>query len=256
MKTNHRPVSVEFVSYKQSIENVLTRLNADNVLAQQSNILIKPNLVNDSKPPVTTPVACCEAVINYVSQHSEANIVIAEGSGDATLETHEIYNSLGYYDLAHRCGIELVDLNNEPVVKKVNPRCPFFPEIYLPEIAFTHFIISVPVLKAHSLSAVSGTLKNMVGFAPPKYYSGQYGVWKKAVFHKDIHQAILDLSVYRSPDLTIMDASIGLAEYHLGGPECSPPVNKIIGGFSPLEVDRLAADLLGLRWEDIRHLRE
>jgi len=256
MARHHHPVSVDYTTYQHSVENVLAALEADRVLARQSAILIKPNLVNDSRPPVTTPVSCCEAVINYVRACSNAKIVVAEGSGDAARETHEIFRSLGYADLKRRCGVELVDLNHEPVVKKEDSRRPFFPEMFLPEIAFTHYIISVPVLKAHSLSAVSGTLKNMVGFAPPEYYSGQYGVWKKAVFHKDVHQAIRDLNAYRSPDLTIMDASVGLAEYHLGGPECRPPVNKIIGGFSPAEVDRLAAGLLGLRWEDIPHLEE
>jgi uncharacterized protein (DUF362 family) len=254
MKTKQDPVFVDYVTYEQSVGNVLALLNADTVLSKQSKVLIKPNLVNDSFHPVTTPAPCCEAIIKYVKACSKADIIIAEGSGDASLETHDIFQRLGYHDLSFRYGVELVDLNHEPLVKKRDRRCPFFPEIYLPKIAFESFIVSVPVLKAHSLSTLSGTLKNMVGFAPPKYYSGQYGIWKKAVFHKDVHQAILDLNQYRTPDLSIMDASIGLSEYHLGGPECVPPVNKIIAGFSPVEVDRLAAGLLGLDWKSIRHL--
>ena len=47
---------------------------------------------------------------------------------------------------------------------------------------------------------------------------------------------------------------MGLAEFHLGGRHCSPPVKKIIAGFSPLEVDRQAAKLLGLDWKKIPHL--
>ncbi|MBF0226551.1 MAG: DUF362 domain-containing protein [Desulfobacterales bacterium] len=119
-----------------------------------------------------------------------------------------------------------------------------------------NYIMSVPVLKAHSLSEITGSLKNMMGFAPPKYYSGRYGIWKKAVFHNNMHRSIKDLNSYRTPDLTLMDASIGLAEYHLGGPECDPPVNKIIAGFDPLEVDRKAAGFLGLDWRNIGHLDE
>lgn len=254
MKTEQQAVVIDYVTYEQSVETALKRLDANTVFAEQSIVLIKPNLVNDSLHPVTTPAPCCEAIIKYIKACSKAEIIIAEGSGDASLETHDIFYSLGYHDLARRYGIKLVDLNHEPLVKKEDARCPFFPEIYLPKIAFESFIISVPVLKAHSLSTLSGTLKNMVGFAPPKYYSGQYGVWKKAVFHKDVHQATLDLNQYRTPDLTVLDASIGLSEYHLGGPECTPPVNKIIAGFSPVEVDRLAAGLLGLNWREIPHL--
>ena len=53
---------------------------------------------------------------------------------------------------------------------------------------------------------------------------------------------------------TIMDASIGLADYHLGGACCSPPVNKILAGFDPVEIDRMAAGFLNLNWKHIRHL--
>ena len=134
-----------------------------------------------------------------------------------------------------------------------NDRC-VFSEIYLPEIAFTHFVISVPVLKAHSLAMLTGALKNMMGFAPPKYYGEQSGGWKKSAFHADMQEALLDLIHYRSPDLAIMDASVGLSDYHLGGRHCDPPVGKILAGFDPMAVDRKAADLLGLDWKNIRHL--
>ena len=46
-----------------------------------------------------------------------------------------------------------------------------------------------------------------------------------------------------------------MAEYHLGGAKCSPPVNKIVVGFDAKEVDRKAAELLGFDWRDIKHLR-
>jgi hypothetical protein len=32
-------------------------------------------------------------------------------------------------------------------------------------------------------------------------------------------------------------------------------VKKIIAGFDPVDVDRTAAGLLGLKWEEIAHLR-
>jgi hypothetical protein len=51
-----------------------------------------------------------------------------------------------------------------------------------------------------------------------------------------------------------MDCSIGMAEFHLGGAQCDPPINRIIAGFNPWEVDREAAGLLRLNWEDIGHI--
>ena len=51
-----------------------------------------------------------------------------------------------------------------------------------------------------------------------------------------------------------MDATVGLAEFHLGGAHCDPPLGRLIAGTDPLAIDRRGAELLGLDWRDIPHL--
>ncbi len=245
----------EFVSYRESVPEVLDAIGARDVLEGQTAVLIKPNLINASPFPITTAPECIEAVIEYVRSCSEAEIVIGEGCGDPGLETGEVFDRLGYRELARRHGVELVDLNPAPLTRLENRDCAVFKEMYLPEIAMSHYLISVPVLKAHSFSEITGTLKNMIGLAPPKHYSGRFGTWKKAVFHHRMHQSIVDLNRYRTPDLSLMDATVGMPDYHLGGAHCDPPLGKLIAGFDPLQVDRRSAELLGLRWQRIAHLR-
>ena len=80
-------------------------------------------------------------------------------------------------------------------------------------------------------------------------------VGKKAMFHGRMHESIADLNRYRTPDFTLMDASIGMPDFHLGGSHCDPPIGKLIAGFDPLAIDRRCAELLGMRWQDIGHLR-
>ncbi len=247
--------TIDFSIYEESIPHALNLIEADKILSEQTAVLIKPNLINASPFPVTTPAECCRSVIEYVRAHSKAEIVVAEGCGDVSHETGEIFDILGYNQLSKQYEIRLVDLNHEPLIRLENDQCTFFPEMYLPKIAFSHFVISLPVLKAHSLATITGTLKNMMGFAPPKYYSGGYGIWKKSLFHSNMHQSIKELNRYRSPDLSLIDASVGLADYHLGGDICSPPVNKIITGYDPVAVDREAASLLNFNWKDIPHLQ-
>ncbi len=142
----------------------------------------------------------------------------------------EVFKTLGYDSLARELNIKLLDLNHAPLEKRTNPGNEIFPEIFLPEIAGKSYIVSLPVLKAHSLAFVTGTLKNMMGFAPPSHYSGG-GFWKKAFFHHRMQQSIIDLNRYLLPDLTLMDASVGLSKYHLGGPECDPRINRLLAGF-------------------------
>lgn len=249
-----KPGTVRFKAYEVSVKESLDRIGAQEILSKQTGVLVKPNLTNASPHPVTTPAECCEAIIRYIRACSDADIVVAEGCGDPSLETDEIFDRLGYRDMANRCGARLIDLNNLPASKYKNRECALFPEMYLPDIMFSRFVISVPVLKAHSLASITGTLKNMMGFVPPEHYSGSGGIWKKAAFHHNMHGSIINLNRYRTPDLSVMDASIGLADYHLGGRRCDPPIGKIVSGFDPLEVDREAAELLGLNWKEIPHL--
>lgn len=247
---------IDFISYSQSVPALLSALQAEEIVRAQHTIIIKPNLINDSPPPITTPAECCQAIIDFIRSCSEALIVIAEGCGQPGLETDAVFERLGYTDLAREKDVLLLDLNTAKLVRLQDPARPVFPQMYLPRIVMDNYLISVPVLKAHSLAAITGALKNMLGAAPPKYYSGRHGTWKKAAFHARMQQAISDVTAYRHPDLSIMDASVGMAEYHLGGPACDPPVGKLVGGYDPWEVDREGARLLGLDWTKIGHLHK
>ena len=249
-----QPKVVDFADYPTSVAEAFDAIDAGPVMAKQTAVLLKPNLVTGKPFPVTTSPESLAAVIDYVRRWSDAEIVIAEGTGDPEQTTMAVFHQLGYTRMASDKKVPLVDLNDAPVTRLENPDCPRFPEFFMPEIALDHFIISVPVLKAHSLSVFTGTLKNMVGFAPPRHYAGSGGIWNKAEFHIDIHQAIIDLNRYRRADLTLIDASVGMPDFHLGGPECDPPVGKLVAGFDPLESDRVAAGMLGLDWRGIEHL--
>ena len=256
MTLDTRPVLMDFVDYAHSVPEVLDALGAAEVLARQEAVLLKPNLVNRSPFPVTTPVELCAVLVDYIRAHSGAEVVIAEGCGDSMAETDEVFAALGYTKMARDLDVKLLDLNNAPTRVKDNSGGVVFKELHLPEVVFTHFLVSVPVLKAHSLAEITGALKNLMGCAPPKVYGGTCGGWKKARFHNRMQQTLKDLAACRAPDLSIMDASVGLSDYHLGGRTLNPPAGKIIAGYDAWEVDRLAAELLGLDWRSIGHLHK
>lgn len=250
-----QPKTVSFASFQESVPAVLDALGARDRLSDQQRILLKPNLVTSTPYPVTTSAECCRAMIKYIRACSRAEIVIAEGTGDPCETTYEVFDKLGYTNLSEELNVPLVDLNTEPVERHENPDCSRLPALFLPTVAGTHFIISMPVLKVHTLSKFTGTMKNMLGFAPPSHYSGFGGNWNKAAFHRGLQQAIIDFNRYRSPDLTLMDASVGMPEQHLGGRSCDPPIGKLVAGYDALSVDRVSAEMLGLDWKKIDHLK-
>lgn len=248
-------VVCEFKSWSESVRRLLDTAGFAGLLAGKRKILIKPNLVEAIKPPVTTPVALVEAVVDYIQEKSpQARIMIGEGTGATEYDTWHPFRDLGYVDLAQKKGVELIDLNEAPLVKRANNKCFRWPEMYLPEIVYESFLVSVPVLKAHTLAGVTLTMKNMMGMAPPAYYQ-QGGHWKKASFHEGIQEAVLDLNRYRTPDFTILDATVGMQKAHLWGPTCSPPPNKLAASSDPVAIDAYGTELLCRNWRDIGHIR-
>ncbi len=250
----NKVIKETFEDYETSVHRAMTAGDAAALLAGGRPVMLKPNLVNATPPPVTTPPEMCSAVIAFVRRHTDAPIVIAEGCGDADLDTDEIFARLGYDRLAQQWDAELLDLNTAPLRRLTNDNCRIFPEMWLPAAVFEHILISLPVLKAHSLCRFTGSMKNMMGLARPEHYSGNGGTWKKATFHQYLDEGIVELNKYRQPDFTVMDATIGLKDYHLGGPCCEPPVNLILAGLQARDIDREASGLLGMDWRNIGHL--
>jgi uncharacterized protein (DUF362 family) len=246
--------SLHFIDWQQSVSAILDASHLIEKLPPGKPVLLKPNLVEAMLPPITTPVELIAAIINYIQTHSpETVIIVGEGCGSLSYDTFHSYRELGYTAMAQQTGIELLDLNEAPLLSLNREDCRRWPKMHLPLVAFESFLLSVPVLKAHSLAGITLTMKNMMGLAPPKHYQ-QGGHWKKASFHDRIHEAILDLNRYRTPDFTLLDATVGMQEAHLWGPTCSPPPNLLAASFDPVAIDAYGADLLGKSWRRIDHL--
>lgn len=239
--------------YAKPVPEVMARLGLESVLAAQRRIVLKPNLVTKAVPPVTTDVRCVEALARYCLACSGAEVVVAEGSGGA--DTGDCFNALGYNDMAHRLGIRLVDLDQEPLVPREEQRAVIYRSFKLPRILDGSFIISVPVLKEHTITDISLSLKNMIGICPASEFSG-YLSYKKSRVHRDnVDQAIVDINLHCPVDLAVIDGVLGMRGSHLGGPVLDPPAGVIIAGQDPVAVDARGARKLGYHWLDIEHLR-
>ena len=245
---------IKFASWKETVPVLLGCSGLPARLQDVETILLKPNLVEALPPPITTPVELVEAVVDYIQGISNSRIIIGEGAGAIKYDTWHVFRHLGYMDLAGRKGVELLDLNEQECTKLSCPGYRRWSEMYLPKIALESFLISIPVLKAHTLAGVTLTMKNMMGLAPPSHY--RHGnSWQKSAFHAGIQEAIADLNRYRAPDFTILDATVGMAEAHLHGPECDPPRSVLAAGYDPVAIDAYGAGLLDKDWRKIGHIR-
>ena len=156
MEMNKTPLGiVDFKDYKESVPALMELLGAGHILSSQKKVVIKPNLVNTSPPPVTTPVQLVAAIADYIKSLSNAEIIIGEGCGAPLYNTHRPFRKLGYSDLAKSNGIILADLNDAETTELIDRRCRVFPMFMMPRLIMDSFLISVPVFKKHFFANVN-----------------------------------------------------------------------------------------------------
>ncbi len=214
-------------------------------------ILIKPNLVNQSPFPVTTPCWIVRELVRFIKATVPGKeIIIGEGTGQPGIETGELFSLHGYTNIK---GVELVDLNHEKCVEVRPSWAKRWKSLFIPALLLDCFVISVPVLKAHTLAGVTLSMKNMIGVCPPRYYQSD-GSWRKSAFHTKIHHAIFELNRVVAPDFCLLDATVGLCSSHLSGPACDPPVNVVAASNDPVAMDAFGARLLSIKWQTVGHI--
>jgi len=203
-------------------------------------IVIKPNLIANRPYPITTPAETVEALIEYFMDGNE--VIIAEGSGFD--DTNAIYRDQGYVELAERYGVRLVDLNRDEfeVLEKADAKV--LKKFEFPLTLKDSYLISAAVLKRHSIACLTLSLKNMLGATIGR---------DKGRFHKlGINESIVDINLYKRPDLAVIDGRLGL-DSELGGRERKFDV--MILSEDPVAADAVGAKILGLNPLAVPHLK-
>lgn len=240
---------VRFHGYRESVAEVLNLIGAAEALPQDKLIIIKPNLTNADPPPVTTPVEMVEAVYLYCKEHTDAEITIGEGCGSGV--TTDTYKKNGYLELAQEYGIRLIDFNAEEAVVVRSEEALVLKEFHIPCIVLDAFVISVPVLKDHCFTKTTVAMKNMFGIAPAPYYAGS---WNKSKLHSpSTHKSVVDVCLYKRPDLCVVDAVVALSGMHLSG--TPKRLNTILASFDCVAADAIASQMLGHKPDNIEYLR-
>ena len=240
---------VKFTDYNKSVAKALDLIDAAKRLPDKGLIIIKPNLTNADGPPVTTNAAAVEAVYKYCKENCRAQIVIGEGCGSGT--TEQAYSANGYTKLAEKYGIELIDFNRCESILIKNKNALQLKEFHIPKIVPDAFIISVPILKDHSFTRTTVAMKNMFGIAPEPFYSGS---WNKSKLHSpSTHKSVVDVCLYKRPDLCVVDAVVALEGMHLAGTQRR--LGLILAGLDPVAVDAAGSELLGHNAKKVEYLR-
>jgi hypothetical protein len=171
-------------------------------------------------------------------------IIIGDGSAMGYNATKAL-QVCGYLDLAKRYDVCLVDLERDRFVKQRVPiKGPFKTLQIAQTVLDCDFLINVPVMKAHSETLITCSLKNLKGVMPRE---------TKTAFHRmDLHRAIAQLASVVSPDLILVDGLQGDLSSETGHNPVT--METMLLGTNPVEVDSVVANILGYDPRAIRHI--
>ena len=229
--------AIKFVSYQESVRNILNILRIEHEIRKHDKIVLKPFLRDADSP--FTKVEFVEEVLKFIMEKKNpvAEVFIAEGSdGEDTLY---LFEEKGYNKLAEKYSIGLIDLNNTELEDVYDQKFKKFENIKYPSILKNSFVISLPVLSKDNELEMIGSLSNMIGAFPSSEYRGFFSRKKSGIRKNHIRYSIHDIVKAKLPDFTIIDAS---------------EQGYVLAGL-PLDMDKQAAKILGSEWKMVQHLR-
>jgi uncharacterized protein (DUF362 family) len=216
-----------------------------------SPLVVKPNICtgNDYTGCANVKVEVIEVLVSEIqktNRKTEIRIVESDSMSKYADEAFERYGYKTFVDKmsAQGLNISLINLTRSPLTQ-INFDGYYFKQPQLPNaIADVSDFISVALAKTHSLTWITGALKNMFGLLPKK---------DQGYYHPDIHEVILDLnSMFRSR-LCLIDGRIGSEGVISGNPK---NLGCLILGTNPVSVDATMARAMGFNPKKIRHIVE
>ncbi len=111
-------------------------------------------------------------------------------------------------------------------------------------------LVSVPKMKTHGLTVVTGAVKNMFGLTAGACKGMAHA---SAPGLKEFGNILGDIFSLRPPDLTIMDAVVAMEG---SGPSSGKPkqVGKIIGSKNAVALDAVMCSIMGIPPQEVHHL--
>ncbi|MBO7148944.1 MAG: DUF362 domain-containing protein [Clostridia bacterium] len=248
----NEPVAVSYISEydTEKITEILKtqfgNLGITGESFENKRVVIKPNLIMKKSPEyaATSSPEILDALLDILDGYSPASVVIAESSGGPyTKQSLEAaYNVCGIKSVTDKHNATLnfdttykvVDFSDGKTVKRFNIISP---------IADADVVISLPRLKTHSLTGMSGAVKNYFGVIPGLE---KFELHARFPDYNDFSSMLVDLATLvatRAETINILDAIVGMEG---NGPTGGSPrrIGAILTSRSAFAIDSIAKELI------------
>lgn len=205
-----------------------------------ARVLIKPNFVAPFRA-ATTDLEFIELFVAEVRRLGGVPI-LAESSG-FEFDTEATFRVLGVHELAKRLNLPLI--NFERASYRTLDFGRGIGALEVAEVALhADLIINLPVLKGHTITKVTGAVKNLFGTLSRRS--------RRRLHARGLHRAIAALGRHFQPKtLHVADARRLLRRAVFATPE---PLGYVLSGADPFAIDHFGCRLLGVRPDSVAHL--
>jgi len=213
-----------------------------------NKVVVKPNIGWDVSPERggnTNPVLVGR-IVEHCFDAGAAEVIVFDHSCDSW---RQCYLNSGIEKAVEDAGGKMVSADGEGYYREVSiPKGKRLTKALVHQaILDADVFFNVPVLKDHSSSMITASMKNLMGV-----------VWDRWYWHRnDLHQCIADFSSFRTPDLTIVDAYNVMKRNGPRGISVDDVVNMKAQVLSRdfVAADAAAAKLYGVDPSDVRHIQ-
>ncbi len=208
-------------------------------------VVIKPNIGWDRTPEMA---ACTnpEVVRTVVELVLEAGAKKAIVIDNTTNQAKRCYVRSGIQEAVKQAGGDMLFVDDYRI-KKMALKGEWLKEWEIvQDVVESDLIINVPIAKHHSLCRLTLGAKNWLGAT----------AGARNQFHQSLDKAVVDLSAFFKPRLTVLDAyRILVRNGPQGGRASDTELRKtVIAGTDPVAVDVFAASLFGVGPNELPYL--
>lgn len=212
-------------------------------------ILLKPNILGPYPPEkgITTHPSLVQAIIEFLKKKG-AFCLVGDNPGLQGYAANERCAKIsGIWEAAKECFINLAKETTQ-----VEIQSPFLKNLIISKIILdVDYIINLPKFKTHLQTKITGAVKNMFGIVVG---AEKARVHLTASKPENFAEALLDIYQIRPPDLTIMDAIVGMEGNGPSGKDLRP-IGKILVSDNGVALDTLMAEMMGLSPHKVDYLR-
>ena len=222
---------------RQTVEGLMADL-APRTFAG-ARVLVKPNMVGPSAPELghTTRPELVRAVVRACLDRG-AKVWVGDNPGGMNRSSRTVAQATGILEASDGCYVPI----SERVVERKGAETGFSLVISR-AVLEADYVINLPIFKTHSLTMISGALKNTYGYVAGACKARIHlQASQKEVFAK----AVCDIHGVRPPDLHILDAITAIE----GNGPCHGgqlrKVGKLLASRDPLALDGVMARMMGV----------